>query len=185
MSSAGACPRQPFGPAAPLHSSKGVCFCSAERSRQEQAKGSHVPPLPQHPLSQPAQNHQLTGVHLPSLSISPQPCLHQGTGAFPPIVFHPSLSPSPRSLTHRPLWGLQPLSITTPGPAEHGLGCWVRSQSPPQAALKQLLTPCLSFPICRALRNAAACLPGPKGGRSVFAITWVGPGSAPGTPRSL
>ena len=112
-------PRQPCGPAAPLHSSKGTCFRSAEHTRYERAKGVSWSPSASTPTATTSckttssRGGPRACRDLPALSISPQPCLHQGTGAFPPIVFHPSPSPSPCSPTHRLPPGMQPLGIAT------------------------------------------------------------------------
>lgn len=82
------------------------------------------------------------------LSLSPQLCLHRGTGAFPPTpdpVPDPPPSPQDAVPWHH-----------NPGPAEDSSGCWVGSQPTPQAA-PLLKTPCLSVPVRRALHNAAVC----------------------------
>lgn len=178
------------GPAAPLHSSEGVRSGSAERTDGSGHRGSRFPLCldthcrsqlqpPPHLPGGPHTHGALPTLSPPALPLPRDRCVSSHCFPSSPIpipVPVPSQPDPPPSLgdaapRHRNPWLCRARRRALGGQPARSPSC---SQAPP-ASVSQPAEP------YAMLRHAR---PAPKGGRSDIAITWVGPGSAPGTPRS-
>lgn len=101
-------PGSPLGQLRCCIQARAFAFTQLSEPNISGQRGSHVPPLPRHQLPQPAAKPPtprgspcLQGPS-PCSAASHQPCLCQGTGAFPPIVFLVRPSPLAARLTTFP-----------------------------------------------------------------------------------